>query len=135
MNFLLFSQLCVLTLIRCPFHPVLPQWHIKGLGHSAKIAGGVLHLNIRSCAFDLRLTTLSRNSVGTYQGNERTRNSSGNARPQSFQLAESLWTNPGLWNRNFARKLISTSKKTKQNKQQQQQQKPQAGNALSNLPP
>ena len=25
--------------------PVLPQWHVKGPGHSAKSAGGTLHLN------------------------------------------------------------------------------------------
>ena len=34
--------------------------------------------------------------VGTYQGNELTRNSSGNIRSQSSQLAEQLWTDPGL---------------------------------------
>ena len=39
-NFLLQSQLCVLTLIRCAFHPVLPQWHVKDPGHSAKSADG-----------------------------------------------------------------------------------------------
>ena len=33
--------------------------------------------------------------MGTYQGNEFTRNSSGNARPQSSQIAEPLWTDPG----------------------------------------
>ena len=33
-------------------------------------------------------------------GNELTRDSSGNTRPQSSQLAEPLWTDPGLkeWN-------------------------------------
>ena len=35
-----------------------------------------------------------RHSVGTYQGNELTHNSSGNTRPQSFKLTEPLWTNP-----------------------------------------
>ena len=45
-NFLLQSQLCVLTLIRCPFrHLVLPQWHVKDPVHSAKCTGGWLHLN------------------------------------------------------------------------------------------
>ena len=32
----------------------------------------------------------------TYQRNELTRNSSGNTRPQSSQLAELLWTDPGV---------------------------------------
>ena len=46
-NFLLGSQLCVLTLIQCqsPPPPMLPQWHVKDPNHSAKSAGGRLHLN------------------------------------------------------------------------------------------
>ena len=28
--------------------PVLPQWHVKARGHSAKSAGGRLHLNIHT---------------------------------------------------------------------------------------
>ena len=39
---------------------------------------------------------LSRRSVGTYQRNELTRNSSGNIRLRSSQLAEPLWTYSGL---------------------------------------
>ena len=35
----------MLTLNRCPFHPVLLWWHVKYPGHSAKSAGGRLHLN------------------------------------------------------------------------------------------
>ena len=37
---------------------------------------------------------LSRQSVGTHQVNELTRKSSGNARPESSQLAESRWPDP-----------------------------------------
>ena len=44
-NFLLQSQLCVLTLIRCLFHPLLPQWHVKDPSHFAKSAGGRLRLS------------------------------------------------------------------------------------------
>ena len=33
---------------------------------------------------------------GNLSGNELTRNSSGNSWPQSSQLAEPLWTDPGL---------------------------------------
>ena len=29
--------------VQCPFHPVLPQWHVKDPGHSARSAGGRLH--------------------------------------------------------------------------------------------
>ena len=28
--------------------PVLPQWHVKDPGHSAKTAGGSLHLNMHT---------------------------------------------------------------------------------------
>ena len=33
------------ALIRCPFTPVLLQWHVKDPGLPAKSAGGRLHLN------------------------------------------------------------------------------------------
>ena len=42
------------------------------------------------------LTMLSRHSVGTYQGNELTRNPAGIIRPESSQLPELLWTDLGL---------------------------------------
>ena len=50
---------------------------------------------------------------GTYQENELTRNSSGNARPQSSQLAELLWTDPGLQSGIAVRKLVSTLKQNR----------------------
>ena len=57
--------------------------------------------------------------------NELTRNSSGNIRPQTLQLAELLWTDPGIKSGISVRELISTSKnKTK---------KAQAGNKWSNI--
>ena len=51
--------------------PVLPQWHIKDPGHSAKSGGGRLHLNMHT-PLTLRsgsgLTVpLTRHSVGIYQ--------------------------------------------------------------------
>ena len=60
------------------------------------------------------LTMLSRYSGGTFQGNELTRNWSGNARPQSSQLAKPLWTVPGLKKKSGGigvRELISTFEK------------------------
>ena len=49
--------------------PVLPQWHVKDPGHSAKSAGGRLHLNTHTPLTQRsgsRLTMpLSRHSVGT----------------------------------------------------------------------
>ena len=35
-----FSRVCVLTLIRCPFHPRVTQWHVRDPGHSAGSDGG-----------------------------------------------------------------------------------------------
>ena len=70
-NFLLQSQLCVLTLIRCPFHPVLLQWHMKEPGRSANSAGGMLHLNTHTPLTQRSLSgltmPLSREKRGAYQ--------------------------------------------------------------------
>ena len=56
---------------------------------------------------------LCRHSAGTYQENELTRNLSEDTRPQSSQLAEQLWTNPGLKSGISVRELICTKKKKK----------------------
>ena len=69
---------------------------------------------------------LSRYSVGTCQGNELTRNLSGNRRPQLSKLAEPLWTNSGLKSEIGMRELISIFKK---------QKKVQAGIDSLNLSP
>ena len=55
---------------------------------------------------------LSRHSVGTYQENELTLNSSGNARPQSSQLAEPLLTDLFLKSEIVVREITSTFKKS-----------------------
>ena len=56
---------------------------------------------------------LYRHSAGTYEENELTRNSLGNTRPQSSQLAEPLWTDTGLKCGISVRELISTLNKNK----------------------
>ena len=56
---------------------------------------------------------LSRHSVGTYLETSLHANWSGNARPQSSQLAEPLWTDPGLKSGISVRELVSTSKERK----------------------
>ena len=72
--------------------------------------------------------TLSRQSVGrNLSGHELTRNSSGNTRLQSSQLAEPLWTDPGLKSGISLRELISTLKK--------KEKKAQAGNERMNILP
>ena len=59
---------------------------------------------------------LSRHNVGSYNGNELARNSSGNVQPQSSQFAEPLWTDPGFKSGTGVRELISTKKKKKLSK-------------------
>ena len=49
----------MLTLIRCPFHPVLPQCHVKDPGRSSKSTGGRLHLNMETPLIQQSLTGLS----------------------------------------------------------------------------
>ena len=62
---------------------------------------------------------------GNLTGNEFTCNLSGNIQSQSSQLAEPLWTDPGLESGISVCKLISTLKK----------KEVQAGNKLSNIFP
>ena len=68
-NVLFQSWLCVLTLIRCPFHPHDTQWHVKDPGHSAKSAGGRLLLYTRTPLAQRSRSGLTmplfRHSVGT----------------------------------------------------------------------
>ena len=61
----------MLTLIRCPFHPALPKWHVKDPCRSSKSTDERLHLNTHIPLTRRRrsvLTIVSRNSVGTYHG-------------------------------------------------------------------
>ena len=91
--------------------PVLPQWQVKDLSYSAKNVGGRLHLNTHTPLTQRSrsgLTTLSRHSVGTYQGNELTCNTSGNTQPQLSQLVEALWADSGVLCGLRVRALIST---------------------------
>ena len=60
---------------------------------------------------------LSRRSA--LSGNELTRNSSGNTQPQSSQLAEPLWTDPGLKSEISVCELTSTLKKKEEKKRRQ----------------
>ena len=95
--------------------PVLPQWHVRDPGHSAKSASGRLNLNTHTPFTQQNrsgLTTLSGHSVGTFQRNELTRNSSGNIWPQLSQFAEPLRIDAGVKSGISVRQLISTSKTT-----------------------
>ena len=112
----------MLTLIRCLHHLRVTAVTRKRPGHSAKSAGGRLHLNTRApLTHQSRsgLTELSRHGVGTYQKNELARNWPGNTHPQSPQLDEPLWTDPGLKSGIGALELISTLKKTQTNRKRE----------------
>ena len=98
---------------------MLPQWHVKNPGHSAKSAAGRVHLNTHTpltqqsqCGLTMPLSR-----CGNLSGNELTYNSSGNTQPQSSQLTEPLWTDPGLDSGISMCELISTLKKKKKKAQ------------------
>ena len=69
-------------------------------------------------------------------GNELARNLSGNVRPQSSQLAEPLWIDPGIMSGICVRELIFTSKKEKKKKRKEKKEKKRkalAGSKWSNI--
>ena len=92
-NFLLRSELTVLTVIQCPFHPRVTA-----------VARKIPRSFCQKCRWQVRpkpLTQRSRrgltmplswHSVRTYQETS----SSGNTQSQSSQLTEPLWSDPGL---------------------------------------
>ena len=96
----LFKVNCVVTLIRCLFHPCITAVaHKRPLSFCQKCRWQVTpntHTPLTQWSQGGLTMPLCRHSVGTYQGNKLTWNSSGNTWPQSSQLAELLWTDPGL---------------------------------------
>ena len=79
-NFLLQGYFLCWLLFGVHSASVLPRWYVRDTDHSAKSAGGRLHLNTHTFWTQWNrseLTMLSSHSMGTYQGNELTRNSSG----------------------------------------------------------
>ena len=91
---------------------MLPQWHVKDTGHSAKSAGSRLHLKHAYTLDPTKSVWTDCAAVQAWYGNlsgaEFTLNSSGITRPQSSQLAEPLWTDRGLKNGISMLELIST---------------------------
>ena len=116
-NFLLQSQLCVLTLIRCPFPPRVTAVTRK---RSSSLCQNCRSQVTPKHAYTLYPTKSEwadfaavQAKCGNLSGKEVTCNLSGNTRPQSSQLAEPLWTDPGLKSGICVRKLIFTLKKLK----------------------
>ena len=64
-------RVCIYIHLLVPSTPVLQHWHMKDPGHSAKSAGGRLHLNMHTPLTQQSQSgltmLLSRHSVGTYQ--------------------------------------------------------------------
>ena len=100
--------------------PVLPQWHVEDPGHSAKSAEWQVTPKHAYTVDPTKSEWTDYAAVQAYWGNlwgnELTRNLSGNIRPQSFQLAEPLWTDPSMKSGISVRELISTSKKKEEKK-------------------
>ena len=121
-NFLLQSQLCVLTLIRCPFHPrvtVVARKRPRSFCQKCRWQVTPKHAyTLYPSKSEWADYATIQAECGNLSGNELTRNSSGNTRSQSSQLAEPLWTGPGLKSGISLRELISVK----------QTQKAQAGN-------
>ena len=98
--------------------PVLPRWHVKDPGHSAKSAGGRVHISTHTSLTQRSrsgLTApLSRQSVGIHHETSSHAARRGTlARSQSSQLAELLGTDPGLNSEISLCELISTLQKKK----------------------
>ena len=106
------SQLCVLTLIRCPFHPRVTAVACKRpRSFCQKCRWQVTPKH----AYTLDPTKSEWTDYaavpaqcGNLFGNELKCNLSGSIQPQSSQLAEPPWTYPGLKNGISLRELIST---------------------------
>ena len=114
-NFLLQSQLCVLTLFRCPFHlRVTAVARKRPWSFCQKCTWQVtskLAYTLDPSKLEWADYAAVQAECGNLLGNELTCNSSGNTRSHSSQLAGPLWTDPGLKSGISARELISTLKK------------------------
>ena len=96
----------MLTLNRCST-PVLPQWHLKDPIHSAKRAGGRLHLNTHNYTLDpVKSEWADYAAVQAYSvGNKLTRD----------LFAEPLWTDPDIKSGISVRKLGMNGRTFSQN--------------------
>ena len=102
----------MLTLIRCPFHPrvtAVARKSPRSFCQKCRWQVAPKHTYTRdSTKSEWADYAAVQVECGSLSGNELTRNSSGNTRPQSSQLAEPLWTDRGLKSGVSVRELIST---------------------------
>ena len=109
------SQLCVLILNRCPFQPrVTAMARKRPRSFCQKCRWQVTPKHTYTTDptnWQWADYAAVQAECGNLSGNKLARNSSGNTRSQSFQLAEPLWTDPGLQVGISLRELISALKK------------------------
>ena len=124
------------------FTPVVPQWYVNDPSYSVKSAGGRLHLNTRTPLTQrsrIGLTmSLSRQSVGTYQGTSlyATRQGTlGHGRLSS--LSHFMWTDPGTkeWNYCARANLHFKKKKLKRRRGMNDRTLPKSSQARKRPPP
>ena len=101
----------MLTLIRCPFYPrvtAVARKRPRSFCQECRWQVTPKHAyTVDPSKSEWADYAAVREECGNLPGNELTRNSSGNTRSQSSQLAEPLWTDPGLKSGIRSRELIS----------------------------
>ena len=99
-NFLLQSHLCTLTLIWCLFHPhvtAVARKRPRSFWQKCRWQVTPKHAyTLDPSKSDWADNAAVQAECGNLSGKELTHNSSGNTWLQSSQLAEPLWTDPGL---------------------------------------
>ena len=99
-NFLLQSELSVLILIWCPFHPCVTAVACKRTRSFCQMCRWQVTpehaYTLDPSKSEWADYAAVQAEFGNLSGNELKRNSSGNTRSQSSQLAEPLWNDPGL---------------------------------------
>ena len=107
----------MLTLIRCPFHPNVTAVARKGpwsFCQKRRWQVTPKHAyNLDPTKSEWADYATVQAECGNLSGNELTRNLSGNIRPQSCQLAELLWTDPGIKSQISWRGVINLKTKQK----------------------
>ena len=124
---LLQSKVCVLTLIRGPFHlPVTavarkrPQSLCPKCRWKVTPKQAYTHDPTKSEWADYATVQAQSRSLS---GNELTRNLSENIRSQSSQLAELVWTDPGIKSGISVHELISISPTNKQKRRREKKRR------------
>ena len=119
-----FSSLCVLTVIRCPLHHRVTAVACKrAWSFCQKCRWQITRKHVYTLD-PTKSEWADYAAVEAQRGNlsgELSRDSSGNTRPQLSQLAEPLWTDPGLKSGISVRELIST--KAIQNKKRKKKRR------------